>query len=173
MTLAPINSLTPDVRTSDAVNGPSPSAPEPTPEQRKVAREFEAIFMRQLLGSMEKSSGMNQSTSNNGAAMYRSMMVGALADNAAAAGGIGLAEMILKAMLPASPAARVANTAQTQTSLQPAADGSAALLSLEPGAGLPLVEPPSGAEGRSARAPADLSPPGAGLLNLVSQRNEP
>ncbi len=70
-----------------------------TPEQLKVARDFEAIFMRQLLSSMEKTGGMGGS--GTGAGVYRSMMVGAIADSAAEGGGIGLSDMILEAMLKA------------------------------------------------------------------------
>jgi Rod binding domain-containing protein len=70
-----------------------------TPEQLKVARDFEAIFMRQLLSSMEKTGGI--AGSGTGAGVYRSMMVGAIADSAAEGGGIGLSDMILEAMLRA------------------------------------------------------------------------
>jgi flagellar protein FlgJ len=107
MTLPPISSLTPDPRIADATAAAAPraaAAVEPTAEQRRVAQEFEAIFMRQLLGSMEKSGGI-AGGSDHGAAMYRSMMVGAMADNAAQAGGIGLSELVLKAMLPPTAAA--------------------------------------------------------------------
>jgi len=68
-----------------------------TPEQRKVARDFEAIFLRKLLSSLEKTGGIGGSGS--GAQVYRSMMVGAVADSAAESGGIGLSDVILEAML--------------------------------------------------------------------------
>jgi flagellar protein FlgJ len=94
MTLSPIQALTPSQQKPDA----SATA---TAEQRQVAQQFEAIFMRQLLGSMEKSGGLGGDTT--GAGVYRSMMVGALADSAASGGGIGLAEIVLKAMVAAEP----------------------------------------------------------------------
>jgi flagellar protein FlgJ len=97
---------------------------EPTAEQRRVAQEFEAIFMRQLLGSMEKSGGI-AGGSDHGAAMYRSMMVGAMADNAAQAGGIGLSELVLKAMLPptapTAPAQSPAGSAPSLAAARPEA----------------------------------------------------
>jgi flagellar protein FlgJ len=96
MTLSPIQALTPSQQKPDA-------SATPTAEQRQVAQQFEAIFMRQLLGSMEKSGSLGGDTS--GAGVYRSMMVGALADSAASGGGIGLAEIVLKAMVAAEPAA--------------------------------------------------------------------
>jgi Rod binding domain-containing protein len=79
---------------------------EPTPEQKKAAREFEAIFIRQLLSSLEKSTGLSGGESSGGA-VFRSMMVGALADTAAEGGGIGMSELILKAMMPQAPPAKL------------------------------------------------------------------
>jgi len=96
MTLGPIGSLTPHRQEPDA-EASSVAA------QRQVAQQFEAIFLRQLLGSMEKSGGLGGS-STAGAGVFKSMMVGALADGAADGGGIGLAEVVLKAMLASNPA---------------------------------------------------------------------
>ena len=73
-----------------------------TPEQVMAAKEFEAIFIRQLLSSLEKSSGLSGGESSGGA-VFRSMMVGALADTAAEGGGIGLRDLITRAMLPPAP----------------------------------------------------------------------
>lgn len=97
MTPTAIGSLTASQQNSDVQSA--------TPEQQKAAREFEAIFLRQLLSSLEKSSGLTGGESNGGA-VFRSMMVGALADTAAEGGGIGLSEVILKAMMPPAPQAR-------------------------------------------------------------------
>jgi Rod binding domain-containing protein len=76
-----------------------PDVTAPTPEQKKAASEFEAIFIRQLLSSLEKGNGLSGGESSGGS-VFRSMMVGALADTAAQGGGIGLSELILKAMMP-------------------------------------------------------------------------
>jgi peptidoglycan hydrolase FlgJ len=97
MKLAPIGNLTPQHQAPDA-DAASVAA------QRKVAQQFEAIFLRQMLGALEKTGGLG-GTSKGGAAVFRSMMVGALADGAAEGGGIGLADVVFKAMLPpAAPA---------------------------------------------------------------------
>jgi peptidoglycan hydrolase FlgJ len=96
MTISSIGSLTAGQQKADTV--------EATPEQRKAARDFEAIFLRQLLSGLEKGSGLAGSDKSNGAQIFGSMMVGALADTAAEGGGIGLSELILKAMLPPSEA---------------------------------------------------------------------
>lgn len=77
------------------------SVTSPTPEQQKAARDFEAIFLRQLMSSLEKGGGLGGQSS--GGQVFRSMMVSALADTASEGGGIGLSELILKAMLPPSP----------------------------------------------------------------------
>lgn len=94
MTPLTIGSLTPGQQTPDATAA--------TLEQRKAARDFEAIFLRQMLSSLEKGSSVSGSQSSGGA-VFKSMMVSALADTAAEGGGIGLSEVILKAMMPPSP----------------------------------------------------------------------
>jgi Rod binding domain-containing protein len=95
MTPSTIGSLTPGQQTPDVT--------APTEAQRKAARDFEAIFLRQLLSSLEKGAGLGGKQSGGGQ-VFRSMMVSALADTAAEGGGIGLSEVILKAMLPPAPA---------------------------------------------------------------------
>jgi Rod binding domain-containing protein len=77
------------------------SATRPTPDQEKAARDFEAIFLRQLMSSLEKGGGLGGQSS--GGQVFRSMMVSALADTASEGGGIGLRDLILKAMLPPAP----------------------------------------------------------------------
>jgi peptidoglycan hydrolase FlgJ len=98
MSIASIGSLTAGQQKADTV--------EPTAEQRKAARDFEAIFLRQMLSGLEKSSGLAGSGKSSGAEIFGSMMVGALADTAAEGGGIGLSELILKAMLPPTAQAK-------------------------------------------------------------------
>jgi Rod binding domain-containing protein len=106
MTSMSIGSLTPAQQNLDAAAVAQERAgqkkAEPTAEQKKAARDFEAIFIRQLLSSLEKSSGLSGGESSGGA-VFRSMMVGALADTAAEGGGIGMSDLILKAMLPEPP----------------------------------------------------------------------
>ena len=94
MTPTPISRLTLTQQTADAQG--------PTPEQLKAAKDFEAIFIRQLLSSLEKSSGISGGDKSGGA-VFRSMMVSALADTAAEGGGIGLRDLITRAMLPPAP----------------------------------------------------------------------
>jgi Rod binding domain-containing protein len=96
-----LSATTPSSATAGA-SAAAPATAEPTPEQKKAARDFEAIFIRQLLSPLEKSSGLTGGESSGGS-VFRSMMVGALADGAAEGGGIGMSELILKAMLPPAP----------------------------------------------------------------------
>ena len=84
---------------ADGAQATTATRPEPRPEVMKAAREFETIFLRSLLGSLEKttSSGTTGSA-KTGQSTYGSMVVGALADSMSGAGGIGLAEVIARAM---------------------------------------------------------------------------
>ena len=79
-----------------------PGAHEPKPEVARAAREFEAIFLRKMLSSLEKAShvGKPGALSSSGGDVYSSMMVGALADAVANAGGIGLASYVTKSLSP-------------------------------------------------------------------------
>jgi Rod binding domain-containing protein len=81
--------------------------PEPRPEVLKAAREFETIFLRSLLGSLEKTTSSGSTGSaKTGQSTYGSMVVGALADSMSGAGGIGLAEVIARAMTQAESAGK-------------------------------------------------------------------
>ena len=119
MTLAAIGSLTAVGQKPDALATAQSSAPPKpellgTPEQRKVARDFEAIFIRQLLSGLEKGGAMS-GASSTGASMYKSMMVGSLADTAAEGGGIGLADVILQALLGAAAPSKAPGVTQPGT----------------------------------------------------------
>jgi Rod binding domain-containing protein len=95
-------------------SSPAPAAPAHAPpagakpEVARAAREFEAIFLRQILTSLEKSGHMG-GTASTGSDVYGSMMVGALADAVANAGGVGLAKYVTTS-LAHTPAATPAPT---------------------------------------------------------------
>jgi Rod binding domain-containing protein len=90
--ISPLQPLTAEPQKSDA-------RPEPTAQQREAAQQFEAIFLRQLLKGMEKGSGINKQEQGFAGEMYRSMLVGTLADNASEGGGIGLSDLVLQSLL--------------------------------------------------------------------------
>ena len=98
------------------VLAPTPQAPQNlTPEQQheahkraQVAREFEGIFLRKMLSSLEKANKIGTSGEPSGAGdLYNTMMVGALADAVADKGGIGIADMILRSLPHASTTSTV------------------------------------------------------------------
>jgi Rod binding domain-containing protein len=91
------------------------SAPAPTPAdlapkahapaEVRAAREFEQIFLRKMLSSLEKTGRMGKSSAMSGGSdMYSSMVVSALADAIANAGGIGLSSVVLDATAAHTPA---------------------------------------------------------------------
>ncbi len=72
---------------------------EVDPKALEAARSFEAIFVRQLLGSLQKTTQLGgEGPMTSGGGMYSSVVVGALADSVAGGGGIGLAEVVARAM---------------------------------------------------------------------------
>jgi Rod binding domain-containing protein len=86
------------------VSNTSPATAAAPSEVKKVdpalveaARQFEAIFVRQLLAPMEKSQGLGNEK-QAGAGIYGSMVTGALADNATRGDGLGLAALILETL---------------------------------------------------------------------------
>jgi flagellar protein FlgJ len=134
-----------------------PPAPPVKPEVARAAREFEAIFLRQMLTSLEKTGHMG-STGSTGSDVYGSMMVGALADAVASAGGVGLAKYVTTSLVhpaapppaapgatspPGSPTAPGISTAPGSTTsaapLPPVATPSPAATAI--GGGIPLQRP--------------------------------
>jgi peptidoglycan hydrolase FlgJ len=76
---------------------PGPTA---TPEERparleQAARQFEAIFIRQMLGALEKTARI-AGNQNAATSMYGSMVVDVMADAVAAAGGLGLGKALAR-----------------------------------------------------------------------------
>jgi len=80
------------------VGAVKPEAPV-DPKALKAAKDFEAIFLRTLLSSLEKTTSISGGGKlNTGQSTYGSMVVGALADNISASGGIGLADIVAKSL---------------------------------------------------------------------------
>lgn len=68
------------------------------PEKLRLAREFEQIFLRKMLSSLEKSGKTTggAGASSSGGDAYGSMIVSALAQAVSQGGGLGLADMIAR-----------------------------------------------------------------------------
>ncbi|WP_083672108.1 rod-binding protein [Sphingomonas montana] len=76
----------------------------------KVAKQFEAVFLRQIIGSMRQASLAEGALDSSASAQFRDMQDGRLADSMTDAGGFGVAQMLLKQFdaNPASAAGLVA-----------------------------------------------------------------
>ena len=79
--------------------GAAKSAEAIDPKALKAARDFEAIFLRTLLSSLEKTTAVSGGGKlNTSQSTYGSMVVGALADNISAGGGVGLADIVARSL---------------------------------------------------------------------------
>jgi Rod binding domain-containing protein len=69
------------------------------PKALKAAKDFEAIFLRTLLSSLEKTTSMSGGGKlDTGQSTFGSMVVGAMADQISGSGGIGLADIVAKSL---------------------------------------------------------------------------
>lgn len=84
-----------------------PSATEQKAELAKAAKAFEAIFARQLIGSMRQSSLGDDLTGSDAVNQFQDMADSRTADAMAEHGGLGIAQMLLQQLdkKPASGAA--------------------------------------------------------------------
>ena len=139
------------------------------PEKLKLAREFEQIFLRKMLSSLEKGSkaagaSSGSSSSSDG---YSSMVVNALADAVSQGGGVGLADMIARSATDQAnriAAARAHADAGSPTG-GPAAPSS---LPLPQGAPQPIAMPPVGATYRRP-PPAQMFNENIDMHNLLKE----
>jgi Rod binding domain-containing protein len=100
--IASFQTATPLAPTETAAAKPQ----RPDPELLEAARQFEAIFVRQLMAPMEKSRGIT-GQNQPGSDVYGSMITGALADAATQGDGLGLSALVLESLsqkLPSKPA---------------------------------------------------------------------
>jgi Rod binding domain-containing protein len=94
--------MTPPLSALQALQGTGATAPGKEavdPKALKAAKDFEAIFLRTLLSSLEKATSVSGGGKlNTSQSTYGSMVVGALADNISGSGGIGLAEVVARSL---------------------------------------------------------------------------
>jgi Rod binding domain-containing protein len=75
------------------------AAEQVDPKALKAAKDFEAIFLRTLLSSLEKTTSVKGGGKlDTSQSTYGSMVVGAMADQISQGGGIGLAEIVAKSL---------------------------------------------------------------------------
>jgi len=98
---------------TQAANAPEkPAAPDP--RLLKAAQDFESIFVRQMLKSLEKTTAAGGNTKPTaGQSTYGSMIVDTLSDAISKSGGLGLADVVARSMMA------------THAATQPTAAGSA------------------------------------------------
>jgi len=80
--------------------GPArPAAPAQTAERAKmqeVAKQFEAVFMRQMIGSMRQAGLAEGAFDSSATEQFRDMADSRTADAMAATGGVGVAAMLMR-----------------------------------------------------------------------------
>jgi flagellar protein FlgJ len=80
----------------------------PEAQLRQAARQFEAMFVRELMRPLENSDGEDNGLfeDSNASQQFRGMFHGAVAEQAA--GGIGVADTLVRALAlrPGSPSAK-------------------------------------------------------------------
>ena len=81
-----------------------PTKPATDPGVLKAAKDFESIFVRQMLKSLEKTTAAGAGTkASPGQSTYGSMIVDTLSESISKAGGLGLADVIANSMMAANP----------------------------------------------------------------------
>jgi len=96
---------------TQAASGPT-KADAPDPNVVKAAKDFEAIFVRQMLKSLEKTTAAGGNTKPTaGQSTYGSMIVDTLSESISKAGGLGLADVVARSMMAAHPVAKPAPAA--------------------------------------------------------------
>lgn len=81
----------------------------PDPNVLKAAKDFEAIFVRQMLKSLEKTTAAGGNTHPTaGQSTYGSMIVDTLSESISKGGGLGLADVVARSMMAAHPALKPA-----------------------------------------------------------------
>lgn len=74
-----------------------PQASAQRAELAKAAKAFEAVFMRQMIGSMRgATAGMNQLTGSSAVDQFQELADARTAESLADRGGLGIAEMLLR-----------------------------------------------------------------------------
>ena len=88
--------------------GVQPAASPEKAQLEKVAKQFEAIFLRQMIGTMRQPGGGEGIFDSSATEQFRDMSDARTADAMAEKGSLGIAEMLLRqyeARQPVAPAA--------------------------------------------------------------------
>ena len=98
------------IGSATSASGAAAAKPDaPDPKLLQAAKDFESIFVRQMLKGLEKTTAAGAGTSASaGEKTYGSMIVDTLSDSISKAGGLGLADDIAQSMAMSNPALRAA-----------------------------------------------------------------
>ncbi|HYP88019.1 MAG TPA: rod-binding protein [Polyangiaceae bacterium] len=99
--------MTSPISALNALHGAAAAQPaeQVDPKALKAAKDFETIFLRTLLHSLEKTTSIKGSGKlDTGQSTYGSMVVGAMAEQVSQSGGIGLADIVAKSLTTHGPA---------------------------------------------------------------------
>ena len=85
----------------DRVASPAATTPDPATAARKAelakaAQAFEAVFLRQMIGSMRQATLADDAFGSSASNQFRDMQDARLADSMAEKSAFGIAEMLLK-----------------------------------------------------------------------------
>ena len=76
--------------------GVQPNASAEKAQLKEVAKQFEAIFLRQMIGTMRQSGGGEGIFDSSATEQFRDMSDARTADSMAEKGALGIAEMLLR-----------------------------------------------------------------------------
>lgn len=94
-------SMTGSLSTIGAAAGPlSDAAADDKAKLEKTAKAFEAVFVRQLIGSMRKAGFEDDLTGSSAVDQFQEMSDAKTADTLSDRGGLGIAEMLLSRLAP-------------------------------------------------------------------------
>jgi Rod binding domain-containing protein len=119
-----------------AINSATAAAPAkadaPDPKLLKAAKDFESIFVRQMLKGLEKTTAAGAGTqASAGEKTYGSMIVDTLSESIQKAGGLGLADVIAKSMAMSHPSLKAA-ASSSPTKTPSEASGTPVVPALKP-----------------------------------------
>jgi len=119
-----------------AINSATAAAPAkadaPDPKLLKAAKDFESIFVRQMLKGLEKTTAAGAGAeSSAGEKTYGSMIVDTLSESIQKAGGLGLADVIAQSMAMSHPSLRASASAPASKT-PAAASGTPVVPALKP-----------------------------------------
>ena len=91
------------IATSAGVGVPADARAQQRAELEKTAKAFEAIFTRQLLGTMRKASLGEDIAGSSAVDQFREMSDAKMAEGMASQGGLGIANLLLQQLDPKTP----------------------------------------------------------------------